>query len=84
MINNNSITYFIGKCPHCSGEFEVNIKQFNCRIFRHGIYKNNGRQINPHLSKNKCDELFQQNLIWGCGKPFRINQQREVKICDYI
>lgn len=77
--------YFLGICPHCGGSFQVNMNQMNCRIFRHGIMKTTGKQINPHLPKNKCDELFEKNLIWGCGKPFKIirNTNTVVK-CGYI
>ena len=73
------------KCPHC-GEYII-IEQINCAIFRHGIYKANFIQINPHLSKNQCDELINGGLIYGCGKPLRIEKNDNVwiaLICDYI
>jgi hypothetical protein len=76
--------FFTGICPHCGGGFQVNIKQFNCRIFRHGILKRTYKQINPHLPKAKCDELAEKDLIWGCGKPFRITKTNQVEICGYI
>ena len=72
-------------CPHCS--CLLIIEQINCGIFRHGIYKNDFVQIDPHLPKNKCDELIEKNLIYGCGKPFKIEQNNDVLIaieCDYI
>jgi hypothetical protein len=56
-------------------------------VFRHGIYKKNGEQINPHLSKNECDRLNTNNLIYGCGKPFTIVKKENktiAEICDYI
>lgn len=73
------------KCPHC--EEYIIIEQINCAIFRHGVFKNNFIQINPHLSKNECDELIKNNLIYGCGKPFKIILENNVwisVICDYI
>jgi hypothetical protein len=81
-MNNNVII-----CPHCN-EFII-IEELNCCIFRHGTYKTNGNQIDPHLPKTQCDYLFQQNLIFGCGKPFQIikdenNNIIRVEICDYI
>lgn len=73
-------------CPHCK-EFVI-IEQVNCAIFRHGIYKENFIQINPHLSKNECDKLVSNNLIYGCGKPFKIKKNHEniwvADECDYI
>lgn len=74
-------------CPHCNIYIQVPKKQFNCKIFRCGIYKNNYKQINPHMKKNKCDYLIQNNLIYGCAKPFKIIQNNNsfttIK-CNYI
>ena len=73
-------------CPHCK-DF-VLIEQLNCCIFRHGSMKNDNKQLHPHLCKKECDFLFNNNLIWGCGKPFKIIKKDdgniEVEICDYI
>lgn len=77
---NNIVT-----CPHCK-EY-VEILELNCRIFRHGIYKNNNQQMNPHASKEECEYLIDNNLIYGCGKPFIIEIINTVYcpfICDYI
>ena len=73
------------QCPHCN-EFII-IEKLNCGIFRHGVIKTTGRQIDPHASKEICDNLFKNNVIYGCGKPFRIIQNGEkfeIEICDYI
>jgi len=73
------------KCPHCNEN--IIIEQINCAIFRHGIYKHNLQQIDPHLNKESCDELINNNKIFGCGKPFlikKINNIWESEICDYI
>ena len=75
----------IVKCPHCNEN--IIIEQINCAIFRHGIYKHNLQQIDPHLNKERCDELINNNKIFGCGKPFlikKINNIWESEICDYI
>lgn len=73
-------------CPHCYSYVEI--LELNCKIFRHGIYKKNGEQINPHTSKIECDKLFENKEIYGCGKPFYIlekpNNQYECIKCDYI
>jgi hypothetical protein len=60
----------IVKCPHCD-EFVI-IEKLNCGIFRHGIIKSTLKQMEPHLPKDKCDQLKERNLIFGCGKPFQI------------
>ena len=72
----------IVNCPHCN-DFII-IEELNCRIFRHATYKNSGLQINPHASKEECDQLIANDLIFGCGKPFRINDDNNIEICDYI
>ena len=75
------------ECPHCKSMVIINPKDFNCKIFRHGVYKNNNKQIDPHLNKNECDRLFNEKLIYGCGKPFQLidlDGKYHAEICDYI
>jgi len=62
-------------CPHCNNS--VIIEEINCAIFRHGILKSNGQQMNPHTPKIECDNLINNNLIYGCGKPFKIEIKPE-------
>ena len=59
------------QCPHC--EQLIEIIELRCKIFRCGIYKKNYKQINTHLSKEKCDGLIH-------GKPFLIENDEN----DYI
>lgn len=85
--NNDNDIHLIVKCPHCE-EF-VLIEKLNCCIFRHGIIIKTGKQMNPHESKENCEVLKKKNLIYGCGKPFKIikkNNDNEylTEICDYI
>jgi len=72
-------------CPHCE-EFIV-ILEINCAIFRHGVFKTDGQQIDPHTPKDTCDKYIEDNLIYGCGKPFKIifkDKTIITEICDYI
>lgn len=71
-------------CPHCDCGVLIPIKETNCRIFRHGVFKITNVQINPHLPKIECDRLANENLIIGCGKPFRLTENNIAIICDYI
>ena len=48
-----------------------------------------GGQIPPHTSELICNKLIADNLIWGCGKPFRLllntDGQAEYAVkCGYI
>jgi hypothetical protein len=73
-------------CPHC--QCSVEIVEINCAIFRHAVLKQNGQQLNPHASKEECEQLAEQGAIYGCGKPFRLvskeNNEYEAIVCDYI
>ena len=72
-------------CPHC-GQF-AEILELNCRIFRCGIFKHNLQQIPPHETKEICDDLKLRDVIFGCGKPFRIMENSgvmEAVACEYI
>ena len=76
---------FIVTCPHCAQSIEI--LEINCRIFRCGILKSNYTQINQHLSKVECDKLVNDDLIFGCGKPFELindNSLWKPIPCDYI
>lgn len=83
--NQISNTNFTIQCPHCK-EYII-IEQINCAIFRHGVLKSNLSQINPHLPKQECDKLKDLDLIYGCGKPFKIVLGDNIWTCiecDYI
>jgi hypothetical protein len=72
-------------CPHCNNH--VLIEQLNCKIFRHGIFKCNNIQINPHSTKEECEYYIKNDLIYGCGKPFIIienNNELKTEICEFI
>mgnify|MGYP000002831721 CR=1 FL=1 len=76
---------YIVICPHCDNLIEI--LQLNCQIFRHGVYKKDYKQMNPHAPKNVCDNVVEKGLIYGCGKPFRVIKKEhasEAVICDYI
>ena len=60
-------------CPHCKDY--ILIQELNCGIFRHGVVKTTGEQIPSHASKEVCEAYIQQDLIYGCGKPFEIKNQ---------
>ena len=74
---------FIFECPHCNLQILVYSSEINCQIFRHGVYKNTFQDISPHTPKLECDRLIKEDLIIGCGKPFRFNGIT-AEICDYI
>lgn len=75
-------TLIMFTCPYefCQGTITVAPNQINCGVFRHGVYKQSGRPIGPHLSKEKCLELIRQNKVHGCAQPFRIRKVREVPL----
>lgn len=82
-------------CPHCQEDIIIHEDEINCAIFRHGVLKANHQQIPPHSPKQVCDLLAQRDMIYGCGKPFRLIKHSNAfitytgknyytEICDYI
>lgn len=61
---------YLFECPHCCGLAQVNKKDINCTVFRHGVFKSNMQPIPPHSTKAECKRLLESGLIHGCGKPF--------------
>lgn len=71
------------QCPHCGIDIEVIAVQ--CGIFRCGILKSNGKQIQPHSNKSYCDKIKSEDKIFGCGRPFHINTPNNIPVkCGYI
>ena len=54
--------YIIFNCPHCKQIVQVLKKEFNCKIFRHGIYKNNLHLWNFQMN-TKIKYYKKKNLI---------------------
>jgi hypothetical protein len=79
--------HYVIKCPHCEEFAVINKCDMNCCIFRHGVMKDGGVQMNPHESKEVCDSLSINGMIYGCGKPFQmtvVNGKMTSVICGYI
>jgi hypothetical protein len=80
-------SYIVMECPHCQNLIQIFKNEINCAIFRHGILKVSGQQIGPHSSKIECDNMVLKDLIYGCGKPFRLIKETnnyKIETCDYI
>ena len=69
-------------CPVCMRDFglsyRVKIKQSElaCGVFRHAIWKHTRCAINPHESREMCESLFRNGLVYGCAKPFILRQKQ--------
>ena len=75
--------YVIVECPHCFEPILIYTNEINCKIFLHGVLKSTNKQIDPHLSKFQCDLLASTEKIYGCGKPFKLENGSAVE-CDYL
>lgn len=75
-------------CPHCNDLIVVHVREINCAIFRHGVMKDTGKQIDPHAPKDVCDALACESKIYGCGKPFRLVRNDSTtyvaEVCEYV
>jgi hypothetical protein len=74
------------ECPHCDLPVQVLENDTACCIFRHAVYKTSMQQVGPHTSKDECDRLVSEELVFGCAKPFRLfkDSPAYVEECDYI
>ena len=70
-------------CPYSDCNIGIEIIEVNCAIFRCGVYKHNGQQIEPHLPKEDCDQLKHDDKIWGCGRPSKLVNDVLI-VCGYI
>lgn len=84
----DGIEYYVFPCPTCDGIVLVQKNEINCCIFRHGIYRSNSQQINPHASKIEIDNLLATDSIIGCGRPFILiftpKGEGVVELCEYL
>jgi len=69
------------KCPYCNLYFFIYKHELNCHIIRHAIYKENYNQVDPHLSKEECDNLVKKKLIYGCCNPIEIINENNIYKC---
>ena len=75
----------IVECPNCYGKVIIKKNDVNCCIFRHGVWKSTNSPLDPHASKEVCDNAVRKNLILGCGLPFRLELSTMCTVvCDYI
>jgi hypothetical protein len=80
---NDSNTILTCHCPYSDCNIAIEVAEINCAIFRCGIYKHSGKQIDPHLSKEECDRIKKEDKIWGCGRPFKLVNGKLIE-CNYI
>ena len=74
---------FYFNCPHCDVMCQVPRNEIRCTIFRHANFKNDMSFVPPHASKKLCDSWIENNLVWGCAKPFKFTGTT-VEICGYV
>jgi len=73
-------------CPHCGSP--VIVDELRCGIFRHGVFRDSGLQIDPHATRQQIDGWVERSMIYGCGRPFRVvsveGRGMVAEVCDYI
>jgi hypothetical protein len=80
------IKMIITTCPSCQGDVIILEEEIACGVFRHAVYKN-GTDVGQHSSKEYMDGLIKNDLVWGCGRPFRLEKKEEsyeAVECDWI
>ncbi len=74
---------FYFECPNCNVMCQVPQCEIRCTIFRHANFKKDMSFVPPHASKEECDRWIKDDIVWGCGKPFKFDGTRVIK-CDYV
>lgn len=74
---------FYFECPHCRMVCQVPRSEIRCTIFRHANFKKDMSFVPPHAPKKECDRWIAEDLVYGCGKPFKFTGTK-VEICGYI
>jgi hypothetical protein len=69
-------------CPYCQGDVIILEEEINCGIFRHAVFKN-GEGVPPHTPRELMKNMIELDLIFGCGSPFRLEDNKAVP-CDWI
>ena len=84
----SSETWLVLTCPHCNDYVLTSVETLNCRIFRHGVDKLSFQPLPPHSSKELCDRMVAEQRIYGCGRPFRVQETASGSFqcvdCDYV
>lgn len=81
------VNEIIVSCPHCNCYITIANNDINCGIFRHAVYKDTFKPIDPHATYEECQTLLKNNKIYGCCRPFEIkiiNSIVKVNKCGYI
>lgn len=63
--------------PRCNLLMIVEDSEIKCNIFKTTL-----EQINPHAEE--CKWYIEQDIIYGCGKPFTIVDGTAIKCCYYL
>jgi len=77
-------------CPHCQGTVQVAPQDLNCRIFRHGVFRQipGTPPIPPHASQEECERWVVRGEILGCGGPFQLTEDNppnfKVRVCGFV
>jgi len=75
-------------CPWCKEVVVVRPQDVACKIFRHAEFKGTAgrfRFVNPHAPLAECERWVREDLIVGCGKPFRLEAHaKRVSKCGYL
>lgn len=66
------------RCPYCSLPISLNSDFTDGKIFVHGKMKKNGKDIKSDLPADWYQYLRDNELIYGCAKPFVVVRHNSV------
>ena len=62
--------HFFVTCPHCLCYVKIYDDEVNCKLFVHAAFKRDHKSVDPHASRQQCDEWLASGLVFGCANAF--------------
>ena len=82
----SSVYQIIVNCPHCDIPVQIMSNEINCAMLD-TVYLKTMENKWIHIQQKIYDRYASEGLIYGCGKPFRLNVCNHniiATVCDYI
>lgn len=73
----SKVTFYCCPWPDCPMEFMIADSEIHCGIFRCGVMRGSGDQIAVHATKEQCQRMLAEEMVYGCARPFTITKDPE-------
>jgi hypothetical protein len=66
-------------CPHCGLPAPVTAADIDKGALYHGTLKKNGRRLRDRVPAEWVQYLYDNDMIYGCGKPFFVIRKSSIQ-----